>query len=65
MDTFLVDIESIPPGIIKKIDDLNKQAWEIHITQPKQALDLSSEAKKLSEEYSYLKGLAYAIRNMG
>jgi signal transduction histidine kinase/tetratricopeptide (TPR) repeat protein len=51
--------------VIKKIDDLNEKAWEVHITQPKAALELSSEAKTLSEEYSYQKGLAYAIRNMG
>ena len=51
--------------ITNKIDQLNDQAWKIHITQPKLALEYSSEAKKLSEECSYQKGLAYAIRNMG
>ncbi|MFI5185329.1 MAG: tetratricopeptide repeat protein [Chitinophagales bacterium] len=51
--------------IISKIDSLNKKAWEVHITQPKLGLELSSEAKKLSEEFSYPKGLAYALRNMG
>jgi signal transduction histidine kinase len=65
MDQLLAVTESIPSEIIRKIDDLNDQAWTIHITQPKQGLELSSEAKKLSEEYSYQKGLAYATRNMG
>jgi signal transduction histidine kinase len=51
--------------VVSKIDDLNSQAWAVHITQPKLALELSSEAKNLAEEYSYKKGLAYAIRNMG
>ena len=65
MDNLVVSTELTPDEIIYKIDDLNNQAWEVHITQPKLGLELSSEAKKLSEEYSYQKGLAYAIRNMG
>ena len=65
MDQLIAVTGSIPAEIIKKIDDLNNQAWEVHIKQPKLGLELSSEAKKLSEENSYQKGLAYAIRNMG
>jgi signal transduction histidine kinase len=65
MDQLLTVTKSTPAEIIKKIDDLNDQAWEVHITQPKLGLELCSEAKKLAEEYSYQKGLAYAIRNMG
>jgi signal transduction histidine kinase len=62
--------QSTVPGspiaeITNKIDELNKQAWEVHITQPKLGLELSTEAKRLSEECAYQKGLAYAIRNMG
>lgn len=57
--------KSASTEMIRKIDDLNTQAWKVHITQPKQGLELSNEAKSLSEEYSYQKGLAYAIRNMG
>jgi len=51
--------------IIKKIDDLNNKAWEAHIKYPNHALELSNEAKNLSEKYSYQKGIAYALRNMG
>jgi signal transduction histidine kinase len=51
--------------LMRKIDGLNIEAWQVHITQPHLALELSHEAKKLSEECSYQKGLAYAIRNMG
>ena len=65
MDTLVAVKEITPMEVIRKIDDLNKQAWEVHITQPKLAFELSSEAKKLSEENSYSKGLAYAIRNIG
>ena len=65
MDQLITVTETISTEIIKKIDDLNTRAWEVHITQPKLGLELSSEAKNLSEEYSYQKGLAYAIRNMG
>src|SRR5687767_12358587 len=65
MDQGLTVSESIPARIITKIDELNDQAWEVHITQPTLGLELSSEAKRLSAENSYQKGLAYAIRNMG
>ena len=57
--------ESVPAEIIRQVDDLNKQAWEVHISQPKLGLKLSSEAKRLSEENSYPNGLVYAVRNMG
>ena len=50
---------------LSKIDDLNNHAWEVHISQPTLGLELSNEAKVLSEKYSYRKGLAYALRNMG
>ena len=65
MDQLIAVNESIPPEMISKIDELNDNAWEVHITEPKLGLELSSKAKKLAEEYSYQKGLAYAIRNMG
>ncbi|HAC14383.1 MAG TPA: hypothetical protein DCE78_00335, partial [Bacteroidetes bacterium] len=48
-----------------KIDELNAQAWEIHVTEPKQALKLSSEAKELATKSNYKKGIAYATRNIG
>jgi len=51
--------------IFRRVDGLNTEAWLVHITQPNLGLELSSEAKKLSEEHSYQKGLAYAMRNMG
>jgi signal transduction histidine kinase len=51
--------------ITDKIDGLNARAWEVHVTDPKLALKLSSEAKNLAEEYSYKKGIAYATRNLG
>ena len=42
--------ESTHAEMISKIDDLNDTAWKVHITQPKQGLELSSKAKELSEE---------------
>src|SRR6476620_3105242 len=65
MDEPITTTKRIPADILGKIDDLNDHAWAVHITQPKLGLELSSEAKTLSEQYSYRKGLAYAIRNMG
>jgi signal transduction histidine kinase len=65
MDQIIANTKVIPAKIIKKIDDLNKRAWLVHDTQATLGLELSSEAKNLSEEYSYQKGLAYSIRNMG
>jgi tetratricopeptide (TPR) repeat protein len=65
MENLISGIPVAESEIISKINGLNERAWEVHITDPKLALELSNEAKKLSEEYSYAKGLAYAIRNMG
>ncbi len=65
MDNLIANTSAATDGVIFKIDELNRRAWEVHITQPKLGLELSTEAKTLSEEYSYQKGLAYAIRNMG
>jgi signal transduction histidine kinase len=65
MDQLLTEIESAQAEITKQIDDLNNEAWAIHVTQPKLGLELSNQAKELSEKNNYHKGLAYAIRNMG
>jgi signal transduction histidine kinase len=65
MDPLLTIPQSIPVEITRKIDELNDKAWKVHITQPKLSLELSTEARGLSEKYSYKKGLAYATRNMG
>jgi len=65
MDQLLTASKPTLTEMIEKIDDLNRRAWEVHITQPKLGLELCTEAKRLSEEYSYQRGLAYAIRNMG
>ena len=65
MDQLITVTEVTAAEIIKKIDALNHEAWKIHITQPKLGLELSNQAKELSEKNNYQKGLAYAIRNMG
>jgi signal transduction histidine kinase len=65
MDITDVSAANLKKELITKIDELNKKAWEVHITQPNLGLELSSRAKRLSEEISYQTGLAYAIRNMG
>ena len=57
--------ESISDKIIYKINALNDEAWRVHDIDPKIGLELSIEAKNLSEKYSYKRGIAYAIRNMG
>ena len=51
--------------ITKKIDALNNKAWNIHITQPKEGLELSNQALTLSKKANYPSGIAYAIRNKG
>ncbi len=65
MEEQLIATRPLSTEMKKKIDGLNNKAWELHITQPKLGLELSSEARMLSEEHSYQEGLAYAIRNMG
>jgi signal transduction histidine kinase len=65
MDQISTVTESASAELIRKVDDLNARAWEVHITDPKLGLELSMEAKRLAEENNYKKGLAYAIRNIG
>jgi len=57
--------KTISDDIVQKINALNDEAWQVHDTEPKTGLKLSSEAKELSEKYNYRRGMAYAIRNMG
>lgn len=65
MENELAVTKSVNSKHIKKINEINQRAWKVHNTQPKLGLQLSQEAKKLSEEYQYKQGLAYAIRNLG
>ena len=65
MDQLITVTETTSAEIIKKIDRLNEEAWNVHVLEPKQGLELSNQAKELSEKNNYQKGLAYAIRNMG
>jgi len=65
MDSLIAITSVAKVDVISKIDELNRRAWEVHITEPKLGLELSNEAKQLSEEYAYKKGVAYALRNMG
>ncbi len=65
METIVTSDWSVKNEIIIKVDELNDQAWKIHVTQPQQGLELSIQAKELSEKNNYKKGLAYAIRNIG
>ena len=65
MENTVITAPDLVEKIKEKIDKLNEEAWSIHIWDPHRGLELSSEAKDLAEQYSYNKGLAYAIRNMG
>ena len=65
MEQLLTNTGSVPKETLDEIDELNKRAWQVHDTQPKLGLELSNKAKSLAEKYSYQKGLAYAIRNIG
>ena len=65
MDQLITVTEVTSAEIIKKIDALNQEAWEVHVLAPKQGLELSNQAKELSEKNNYQRGLAYAVRNMG
>ena len=51
MDSPIAVTSVAKADVIFKIDDLNGRAWEVHITEPKLGLELSDEAKKLSEGY--------------
>jgi signal transduction histidine kinase len=65
METIVTSDWSVKNEIISKVDDLNDQAWRMHVTQPQHGLELSIQAKELSEKNNYKRGLAYAFRNIG
>src|SRR4030095_17266673 len=48
-----------------KIDQLNKQAWEIRVNDSAQAHSLSKEAIDLAERINYGKGKAEGYRTFG
>jgi len=52
--------------IIKdKTDDLNRQAWEIRVSDSNKALLLSEEAIGLAKKIGYTKGIAEGLRTLG
>jgi class 3 adenylate cyclase len=51
--------------VFAKIDALNETAWECRNERPKQALEISENAFRLSQEHDYKKGTAYSQRNIG
>ena len=48
-----------------KIDQLNKQAWEVRVNDSTQAHVLSKEAIDLAERINYAKGKAEGYRTFG
>jgi len=48
-----------------KIDDLNKEAWEVRVSDSNRAHLLSGEAVKLAGETGYTKGEAEGLRTLG
>ena len=49
----------------RKIDNLNKDAWAIRITDSNKAFDISKKALGLAKKLNYTKGIAEALRNEG
>ena len=48
-----------------KIDQLNRQAWDVRVSDSPVAFELSKEAVRLSREIAYTKGLAEGLRTFG
>jgi len=48
-----------------KIDQLNRQAWDVRVTDSTQAFELSKEAVRLARDLEYTKGLAEGLRTFG
>jgi serine phosphatase RsbU (regulator of sigma subunit)/tetratricopeptide (TPR) repeat protein len=57
--------ENIDSAEIYRIDQLNKEAWNLNRTNPSKAILLGEEAHQYSEAISYKKGLAYALKTLG
>src|SRR6185295_10897507 len=51
--------------IMEKTDDLNRQAWEIRVSDSNKALLLSEEAVGLAKTIDYTKGMAEGLRTLG
>jgi tetratricopeptide (TPR) repeat protein len=49
----------------RKIDQLNKEAWESRVSDSNKALQLSQEAIDLAQKYDYQKGRANGLRTLG
>ena len=49
----------------RKIDDLNKQAWNIRVNDSTKALELSQQSVELARGINYTKGTAEGLRTLG
>src|SRR5688572_16677579 len=47
------------------INSLIKQGWAVWQTEPEKTIALSTRAKELSEKNNFLRGVAYAYKNLG
>jgi len=47
------------------INSLIKQGWAVWQTEPEKTISLSTRAKELSEKNNFLRGVAYAYKNLG
>ena len=49
----------------QKINELNKEAWSVRVSNSVRALELSDEAVKLATGINYAKGMAEGLRTLG
>ena len=60
-----MSINKVIVSLHDKIDQLNREAFEIRVSDSNRALTLSKEIVELAREAEYTKGLAYGLRTLG
>ena len=60
-----MDKETNKKVLQDKIDQLNKEAWELRVYDSAKSLELSVESVKLSRDINYHSGLAHGLKTLG
>ena len=54
-----------PPAAPDEIDELNARAWELRVSNPQEGIRLAERAGAAARAAGYVRGEAYALRNLG
>ena len=60
-----MDNETILQVLQDKIDQLNRQAWDVRVYDSLKSLELSRESVELARSINYHSGLAHGLKSLG